>query len=132
MLKVDSKQDIVFDYSKVTKFEGNTGPYLMYSYARAKSLLEKAGVGDKKIDFNLELFGEIKLEEKESNILRSIYKFPEVVIESANNFMPHIIANYLYDLAQRFNSFYADVPVLNAGKHVKEFRLSLVKCFSQV
>lgn len=132
MLKVDSKQDIVFDYSKVTKFEGNTGPYLMYSYARAKSLLEKAGVGEKKIDFNLELFGKTSLEEKESNILRSIYIFPEIVLESANNFMPHIIANYLYDLAQRFNSFYADIPVLNAEGETKEFRLALVKCFSQV
>ncbi len=132
MLKVDSKQDIVFDYSKVTKFEGNTGPYLMYSYARAKSLLEKAGVEVNKLEFNLELFGESNLEEKELNILKSIYKFPEVVLESSINFMPHVIANYLYDLAQRFNSFYADIPVLSANGEVKEFRLVLVKCFSQI
>ncbi|MFZ2664185.1 MAG: arginine--tRNA ligase [Patescibacteria group bacterium] len=132
MLKVDSKQDIVFDYSKVTKFEGNTGPYLMYSYARAKSLLEKAGIGDEEMDFNLKLFGDTELVEKETSILRSIYQFPEVVLESADNFMPHVIANYLYDLAQRFNSFYADTPVLNAKEETKEFRLALVKGFSQV
>ena len=132
MLKVDPKQDIVFDYDKVTKFEGNTGPYLMYSYARAKSLLEKAGIDDKKLDFNLELFGQTKLEEKEVDILRSIYRFPEIVMESADSFTPHIIANYLYDLAQRFNSFYADIPVLNAEGDLREFRLALVKCTSQV
>jgi len=132
MLKVDPKQDIVFDYDKVTKFEGNTGPYLMYSYARAKSILEKAGVEEKEIDFNLKLFGETKLEEKEVDILRSIYKFSEIVLESADSFTPHVIANYLYDLSQRFNSFYADVPVLNAEGYVRGFRLALVKCMSQV
>lgn len=132
MLKVDSKQDIVFDYEKVTKFEGNTGPYLMYTYARAMSILEKAGVGEEKLDFNLELFENVKLENKEIEILRSIYKFPEIVLEVVDNFMPHVIANYLYDLAQRFNSFYAGVPVLNASGATREFREILVKCVSQV
>lgn len=131
MLRVDSKQDIIFDYSKVTKFEGNTGPYLMYSYARAKSLLEKAGIKEE-VNFNLKLFEDLSLVEKETLILRGIYKFPEIVLKSANNFMPHIVANYLYDLAQRFNSFYADIPVLNAKGEEREFRLVLVKCFAQV
>jgi arginyl-tRNA synthetase len=132
ILKVDSKQDIVFDYKQVTKFEGNTGPYLMYTYARAMSILEKAGVEEGKLDFNLELFGDTKLEAREVEVLRSVYKLPEVVLEAVEGFMPHVIANYLYDLAQRFNSFYAGVPVLNASGDLRTFRLVLVKCFSQV
>jgi len=132
ILKVDPKQDIVFDFSKVTKFEGNTGPYLMYTYARAKSILEKAGVVEKEMNFNLKKFESVKLNAKEKQLLRAIYKFPEIVIQAAASFSPHLIANYSYDVAQRFNSFYADTPVLKASDEVREFRKGLVKCVSQV
>jgi arginyl-tRNA synthetase len=132
ILKIDPKQDIVFDFSKVTKFEGNTGPYLMYTYARAKSILEKAGVGEEKLDFSLKRYEKIKMEKKELEIVRVVSRFPEVAIEAAENFAPHIIANYLYEVAQRFNSFYADTPVLNAKGDVRNFREGLVKCLSVV
>jgi len=132
MLKVDSKQDIVFDLDKVTKFEGNTGPYLMYTYARAMSILEKSGLAEGALDFNLELFGDMRLNEKEISILRSIYKFPETVLLASTEFAPHVIANYLYDFSQRFNSFYSDTPVLNAEREVKDFRLLLVYCVSKI
>lgn len=132
ILKIDSKQDIVFDLSKATKFEGNTGPYLMYTYARAMSILEKAGVGDEDINFSLKMYENIKMTDKELAIVKSVYKFPEVVLEAASSLAPHIVANYLYDIAQRFNSFYADTPVLNAKGEVRNFREGLVKCLSIV
>jgi arginyl-tRNA synthetase len=132
MLKIDPMQDIVFDLTKVTKFEGNTGPYLMYTYARAKSILEKAGVGEEKLDFSLKRYEKIKMEKKELEIVRIVSRFPEVAIEAAESFAPHIIANYLYEVAQRFNSFYADTPVLNAKGEVRDFREGLVKCLSVV
>lgn len=132
ILKIDPKQDIIFDFSKVTKFEGNTGPYLMYTYARARSILEKAGVGEEDINFSLKMYENIKMTDKELAIVKSVYKFPEVVIEAAEGLAPHIIANYLYEIAQRFNSFYADTPVLNAKGEIRSFREGLVKCLSIV
>ncbi|MBU1952750.1 arginine--tRNA ligase [Patescibacteria group bacterium] len=132
ILKIDSRQDIVFDYAKVTKFEGNTGPYLMYTYARAKSILEKAGIGEKDLEFSLKKYESIKMTDKELALVRAVYKFPEVVIEAANGFAPHVVANYLYETAQRFNSFYADTPVLNAKGDVRSCREGLVKCLSVV
>lgn len=132
MLKVDSKQDIVFDINSVTKFEGNTGPYLMYTYARAMSIMEKAGVGTRSLESNIELFKNIKLEDKEYSLLREMRKFPEVIMSSADNMSPHIIANFLYDFAQKFNSFYGEIPVLNAREDIKDFRLVLVYCSSQI
>lgn len=132
ILKIDPRQDIVFDYAKVTKFEGNTGPYLMYTYARAKSILEKAGIGEEDVEFSLKKYESIKMTDKELALVRAVYKFPEVVIEAANGFAPHVIANYLYETAQRFNSFYADTPVLNAKDDVRSCREGLVKCLSIV
>jgi arginyl-tRNA synthetase len=131
MLKVDSKQDIVFRYSQITKFDGNTGPYLMYTYARSRSVLEKAGREESTPDFQTVRF--TKLNEKEKNVLRKIQEFPETVVQAANTFSPHLIANYLYDLAQSFNSFYGEIPILDAGDEgTKTFRLSLTKSTGQV
>ncbi len=132
ILKIDAKQDIVFDLNLVTRFEGNTGPYLMYTYARAFSILEKSGIEIKKMHTSMELFEDVSLNEKEEAILREIYKFPEVVMTSADNITPHLICNYLYNFAQRFNSFYGEVPVLNAKDTQRDFRLFLVHCSAQV
>lgn len=133
MLKVDSKQNITFDYDKVTKFEGNTGPYLMYTYARTQSVLEKGGFVESKFTFNLEMLEETSLEEAEKDILRSLYQFPEIVYEAGEKFMPHMLANYLYSLAQRFNVFYAQVPILSTeDSGVKTFRVGLTKCVGEV
>jgi arginyl-tRNA synthetase len=130
MLKVDPKQDIVFDFDNLTRFEGNTGPYLMYTYARAMSLLEKAGIELNKSNYSFEFFENTPLEDREKILLREFYKFTDVVMSSGDNLTPHTIANFLYDLAQKFNAFYAEVPVLNADEHVKDFRIVLVYCYS--
>ena len=133
MLKVDPKQDIVFEYDKVTKFEGNTGPYLMYSYARTQSILEKGGFVESKFTFNLEMIEGASLEKAEKDILRSLYKFPEIVFEAGEKFMPHVLANYLYDLSQRFNAFYGQISILSVeDSGVKTFRVGLTNCVGDV
>ena len=131
MLKVDPKQDIIFRYNQITKFDGNTGPYLMYTYARSRSVLEKAGREKSILDFQtLEL---VNPNEKEKNVLRKIQEFPEIVVQSANAFSPHLLANYLYDLAQSFNSFYGEIPILDAkDESIKTFRLTLTGSTGQV
>jgi arginyl-tRNA synthetase len=131
MLKVDSRQDIVFRFSQITKFDGNTGPYLMYTYARSKSVLEKAGREESAPDFQTIMFA--KPNEKEKNVLRKVQEFPEVVAQAANTFSPHLVANYLYNLAHSFNSFYGEIPILDAkDEGTKTFRLVLTKSAGQV
>jgi len=133
MLKVDPKQDVVFNINQVIKFEGNTGPYLLYTYARACSVLEKAAFEVEKFSFELEDFVVLGLNEKEKQVLRTLYKLQEIVTESVEKLSPHFVANYLYDLAQKFNSFYAEVPVIGANtKEEKEFRIALTKSTAQV
>ena len=132
MLKMDAKQDIVFDIQNITKFEGNTGPYLMYTYARAMSIVEKAGMEVDSVKYHLEDFQEVSLSENESSLLRDMYRFPETIMSSADNMSPHIISNYLYEFAQKFNSFYGGSPVLNAKENIRGFRLILVYCSSQI
>jgi arginyl-tRNA synthetase len=74
----------------------------------------------------------VSLSDREVALLRDIYKFPEVIVSCVDNMTPHILANYLYDYCQKFNSFYGEVPVLNAQKNVRDFRLFLVFGSSQI
>ncbi len=122
MLKQDTNKSIVFDKHEALRFEGDTGPYLLYSYARAKSILEKAKYSNKKFD--------VSLDEKEVNLILELSKFPDVVLQSYNNLEPHSIANYANHLAQTFNEFYHSNQVI--GSDNEQFRLVLVDCFSQV
>lgn len=131
LLKVDPKQDIIFNYSQVTKFDGNTGPYLLYTYARACSVLEKAGYMNKSLEPYM--WPEISLETKEESLVRNLIRFESVVLAAADGFAPNIIANYVYDIAQKFNSFYGECPILSAPTEEKKLlRLVLTKATSQV
>jgi len=122
ILKIDPKKDVIFRYDQITKFEGNTGPYLLYAYARMNSVLEKANV-----DLEKTKVTNIALEAKEISILRHLYRFNEVVEKAGEEFSPHLIATYLFELGQRFNSFYASCSVLDAKtEDIKNFRLHLV------
>lgn len=132
-LKQGSEQDIIFDWEKILSLEGNSGPYLQYTYARAKSVLRKA----KTKPFGLESFKpegfKIKMNEEELVILRTIYQFPEVVLEAAKNFAPNLICNFLFDLAQKFNTFYNRWPIIKAEKkEEQEFRLLLTASVAQI
>ncbi len=124
MLKQDTNKSIVFDKHEALRFEGDTGPYLLYSYARARSILEKAKYNVKK-KFKVD-----ELDEKEKSLILQLYAFPEIVLQAYNNLEPHIIANYANQLAQAFNEFYHALQVIGSEK--EQFRLVLVDCFSQV
>jgi len=130
-LKQDPERDIVFDWDKILSLEGNSGPYLQYTYARAQSVLWKAG----KKPFGLRPFKPegLRINREEFAILRTIYKFPEVVLEAAKNFAPNLICNFLFDLAQKYNNFYNLHPIIKApSPEMVSFRLALTRATAQV
>ena len=123
ILKNEPKKDVSFSFEEALNFEGNTGPYLQYSYARATSIINKA---DKE---NFDKFVELipELGEFEVSLLKQIDKFPDTVISAGKNSNPAIIANYSFDLAKTFNEFYANCPVI--GDASEAFRLRLINSF---
>lgn len=123
MLKQDTNKQIIFDKKEALRFEGNTGPYLLYTYARAKSILRKAEYKPKKIEAS-------KLNAQEKNLLFQLSIFPETVEKAYKSLAPNIIANYSYQIAQTFNEFYHANKVINSKE--EQFRLALVDAFSQV
>ncbi|MCD6478501.1 MAG: arginine--tRNA ligase [Candidatus Diapherotrites archaeon] len=126
MLKVDPKKNILFEPEKSISFEGSTGPYIQYSYARAKSILRKAGKRAKGIDYSL------LSSEHEKAIIMKLYEFPNTVLQALNERKPNLICNYLIELCELFNSFYHKLPVLNSEPALREARLALVEATSTV
>ena len=124
MLKQTPNKNIIFNKHDALNFEGDTGPYVLYSYARASSILRKSKTKLKKVS-QLD-----ELEEKEVDLIKKLSQFPEVVFNAYTNLNPSVIANYSYHLAQIFNEFYHACPVI--GSENQEFRLLLVEAFRQV
>ncbi len=122
ILKVDPKKRILFDPKSSIDFQGNTGPFIQYTYARIQSILRKAN-----IDLNTNLnASEVSLHDKERELLKQLELFPEVIQNAAENHSPALIANYTYDLVKEFNSFYQNVSILGADTEVeKTFRVQL-------
>lgn len=120
MLKQSPNKNITFIKEDALNFEGDTGPYLLYSYARAGSIIRKAKTKEKKLVIK-------ELEPKEITLVKKLSNFSEVVLNSYNNFNPSLIANYSYQLAQLFNEFYHACPVI--GSEQELFRLKLVESF---
>ena len=113
---------IDFRWDKALSFEGNTAPYLQYSYARIQSIKRKAaGIGIS-IDNNTKIILETEIEKQ---IASSIVRFPECVEKSAQYYKPNLIADHIYDLAQKFSSFYNSTPVLKAENEHVQSRLLL-------
>lgn len=109
-LSQNRQSPIIFEWDKILSFEGNTAPYLQYSYARIQSILRKAAAEGKEIDYSKE----IKIENKQERALADhIATFPMVVLKAAESFKPNIIADYLFELSKKFNSFYNSCPILN-------------------
>jgi arginyl-tRNA synthetase len=123
-LKQNPNRLMTFNPKEAINFEGDTGPYLLYSYARASSILKKV----KNRKFKDENFEE--LEEQEIELVKKLSQFPEVVISSFKTMNPSPIATYAYQLAQIFNEFYHACPVIGSEKEI--FRIELVRCFRQV
>ena len=130
-LKIDSRQDISFDIDESVSVEGNSGPYLQYTYARCKSVMSKSQTANSKQ--HTAKTPVQTLTHEELIILRTLYKFPEVVYDAGRIFSPNLICNYLYDIAQKYNLFYQKVSILNAeNEEAKMFRLSLTNATAQV
>lgn len=130
ILKNNPNKDTVFDLKESVSVEGQSAPYIMYAYTRAQSIL-----GDASGDFSQRLLGDVDdlfTTDSEVTILRTLYKFPEVVQNAAENYAPNYIADYIFDLAQKFNAFYRECPVLKAEGEVKNSRLLLTAAVSQV
>ena len=104
ILKVDPKKRILFDPEASVDFNGNTGPFIQYAYARIQSLLRK-------VDVDLELKSDLSLVDKEKEILKHMTTYPELVKTAGAQYSPALVANYLYDLVKLFNSFYQNVSV---------------------
>ncbi|MBM3231121.1 arginine--tRNA ligase [Candidatus Peregrinibacteria bacterium] len=125
ILSQSRKQDIVFDWDKMLSFDGNSAPYLQYTHARARSVLDKAGKTASSKDIRA-------LTEKERSLINMLLKFSATLEESRSTHMPHILANYLYALCQEFNAFYNVEPILKAEEPQRSLRLSLTELTAQV
>jgi len=122
ILKNNNNKVIHFNLDEALNFEGDSGPYIQYSYARASSILRKAQIKKKTTKIS-------KLEKKELELIKKLSKFPEIVLTAYKNLNPSLIANYSYQLAQIFNEFYHSCPVI--GSEQESFRLELIKAFKQ-
>lgn len=123
ILKIDPKKTILFNPEESIDFNGNTGPFIQYTYARTRSLLRKAA--EKNIAPAADVIP-AEFHPKERAVLRAAYDFPGVVTEAAENLSPAVIANYAYELAKEFNNFYQQVPILrDADEQQIIFRLGL-------
>ena len=108
ILKVDPKKSILFDPKASVDFQGNTGPFVQYTYARIQAILRKASIEKNSIS------DDIKLSDKEKNVLKQLQLFPNTIQQAAANYSPALIANYTYDLVKEFNSFYQNISILGA------------------
>ncbi len=124
ILKVDPKKNMMFNPKESIDFNGNTGPFIQYTYTRINSLLEKAKSNN--IEYSDDVSYSIDLDDKELQLIKKIYDFKNTISEAAQNLNPASIANYIYDLARMFNSFYQKVPILKIeNSELKKFRLKL-------
>lgn len=110
---------VEFSWNRAVNLKGGSAPYVQYSYVRAKSILKNAKLSPK-VEIG-------KLSDREGKLIMFLMRYPEVVKEAGRLNEPHLIAHYLNELAQEFNRFYNEIPVLKADAGVKQFRLALVK-----
>lgn len=123
-LSQNRQSPIIFEWDKILTFEGNTAPYLQYSYARIQSILRKAESEGKSITYDKE----IKIEEKlERALANHIAAFPISVLKASETFKPNIIADYLFELSKKFNSFYNNCPILNQEDELLYSRALIAK-----
>jgi arginyl-tRNA synthetase len=119
ILKVDPKKRILFDPKSSVDFQGNTGPFIQYTYARIQSIVRKS-------DFDYSKPVTIELHEKEKELLKQLELYPETIPQAAKKYTPAIVANYTYDLVKEFNSFYQNVSILGEKNQDKKiFRVQL-------
>ena len=126
ILKVDPKKRILFNPEESVDFQGNTGPFIQYTYARIQSILRKGELSVKSSNLGV-------LHPKEKELIKQLQLFPETIQQAAAQYSPALIANYTYELVKSFNSFYQNVPILGADfEKEKSFRIQLSRAVSDV
>jgi arginyl-tRNA synthetase len=128
ILKVDPKKRILFDPKESIDFQGNTGPFIQYTYARIQSILRKADVSNTVVSSEAEM----ELNEKEKQLIKHLELFPEVIQNAADHHSPALIANFTYDIVKAYNSFFQNISILSADTNEeKSFRVSLSRSVGQ-
>ena len=126
-LKVDPKKRILFNPEDSIDFNGNTGPFIQYTYARIISLLNKVENFDEEIDVLT------KIDFREKNIVKYLLQYPEIVYQAGESHSPALISYYIYDLVKSFNTFYQNLSIAGTeDASLKRFRLKLSKKVSEV
>lgn len=127
MLRQDTNKKIVFDMSEWLKLDGESGPFIQYSFARINSLLKKFGVADVKMNAAL------LIHPTELKLMQHLMNFNTILLSSAENYKPATLCTYLYDTAKKFNGFYHDCPIGNAeDSEIKKSRLALAAATGEV
>ncbi len=128
-LSQNRQSPIIFEWDKILSFEGNTAPYLQYSYARVQSILDKAKNLGKEATEDIVLVLQDKYERSLANYMTI---FPSSVLKAAETCKPNLIADYLYDLSKKLNSFYNNCPILNQEEEILKSRAYLAKQAGEV
>lgn len=123
-LSQNKQSPVIFEWDKILSFEGNTAPYLLYSYARIQAILRKV----EELEINIDENVDVKVENKfEKSLSTHLLTFPVSVLKAAETFKPNLIADYLYDLSKKLNSFYNNCPILNQEQDILKSRALLIK-----
>jgi arginyl-tRNA synthetase len=128
ILKVDARKNMTFNPKESIDFNGNTGPFIQYTYARIRSIMRKAAEEGIKLNANLYADEKSQISEKELGLIQMLIGFQDVVRQAADDYNPSVIANYCYDLAKEFNQFYHDFSIMHEpSRELKLFRLVLAQ-----
>ena len=119
ILKVDPTKNILFNPQESVDFNGNTGPFIQYAYARIQSIIKQSN------DLKGNISMEIILDQKEKELLKWLELYPQTIQNAAEQYSPALIANYVYELVKRFNSYYQKVVILSDDEHTRQFRVRL-------
>lgn len=127
ILRVSPEKNVLFNWQQALSFEGESAPYIQYAYARICSILKK---------YNKKISGKVNYsllnKKEETELIKKISDFSNIINKFTGNLKPHIISNHLYELAQKFNEFYHTCPVLKEKKDIKKARLLLITAVKQV
>jgi len=131
ILKVDPKKNMLFNPEESIDFNGNTGPFIQYTYARIRSVLRKAT--DRGVELNRELNADTLLSGKELQLIKSINQFPVAIKEAGEMYSPALIANYVYELVKEYNQFYHECPILTEeNAETRNLRLVISEMVAKV
>ena len=124
ILKVDPVKNMLFNPAESIDFNGNTGPFIQYTHARIRSIVRKAE--EQGVNLSASLAAPAALTDKERAVVKSLHDLPATLSAAAANYSPAMVANYAYDLAKNFNSFYQDTPILReTDANLRLFRVKL-------